>query len=316
MSGAAPLISVGIPTYNRASTLRRAIESVLAQSERDLELVISDNASSDGTEAVCREAAEADVRVRYLRAPANRGPTANFNLLFEQSRGEFAMVLSDDDWLESNYLAVCLAELRARPELVLACGRARYVRDGRELRRGADMQLLDVSPRRRVVGYLRDVDENGVFYGLMRTSTLRSAAPLRNALGNDWLLVAGIAAQGRVATLEGTAVCRELDGTSADFTRLARTLGLPQWQAYVPHLVISWQLCRDIAGRSSAYGAMRTSERIRLMSAGALAAIRWRSLAWHATMPLARALGARPGGGALWRAYERLTRALGAGGSE
>src|ERR1700694_4137069 len=196
---AEPLLSVGIPTYNRADMLARAVESVLAQSPRDLELLISDNASTDETRTLCMSLAERDPRVRYLRSPVNRGPTANFNVLFGEMRGEYVMLLSDDDLLGKNYLQECLAELRGRPELVLVCGRARYVRDGAMVRQGVEMQLEQESPSGRVLAYLRSVDENGVFYGLMPRAVLLRASPLRNVIGNDWLVAAAVAAQGKVA---------------------------------------------------------------------------------------------------------------------
>jgi hypothetical protein len=177
------------------------------------------------------------------------------------------------------------------------------------------MQLSENSPVRRVIHYLRDVDENGVFYGLMPRSVLLRAAPLRNVLGNDWLLAAAVAAQGKVATIDATAINRELDGTSADFARLAGTLGLPAWQARIPHLVIAWQVLQDIGWRAPAYRELALPSRARLALTGALAAIRWRSLAWHIATPAFAAIGRRPGGRWLWRAYERFIRRLGARGS-
>ena len=308
-----PTVSVGIPTFNRAGKLARAVESVLAQSHRNLELVISDNASADGTRQLCEAYARADGRVRYLRAPFNRGPTANFNTLFGQFTGDYAMLLSDDDWLDPRYVEECLAELLRRPELVLVCGRASYLSDGEVLGRGVPMQLLEDSPRARVLRYLREVDENGVFYGLMAREVLLRAAPLRNVIGNDWLLAAAVAVQGKVATIETAAINRELGGTSSDFRRLAATLGLPRWQAWVPHLVIAWQVLRDVGGRAEAFGELPAAERARLAAAGAWAVISWRSLAWHMTMPAFAAAGRHRLGRPLWLAYGRLTRSLGAG---
>jgi hypothetical protein len=178
------------------------------------------------------------------------------------------------------------------------------------------MQLIENSPIQRVVHYLRDVDENSVFYGLMPRAVLLRAAPLRNVLGNDWLLAAAIAAQGKVTTITTTAINRELGGTSADFARLARTLGLPAWQARIPHLVIAWQVLEDIGWRAPVYRELSIPSRIRLALSGALAAIRWRSLAWHLTMPGAADLGRRQRGRWVWELYERLARAAGRGSGE
>jgi glycosyltransferase involved in cell wall biosynthesis len=309
-----PLVSVGIPTFNRAALLERAAGSVLAQTHARLELVISDNASSDGTEALCHAMAARDSRVRYLRQPTNHGPTANFNVLFAEMTGDYAMVLSDDDWLAEDYLASCLAALLERPDLVLACGVARYLQDGKVVRSGRELQLEQDDPSRRVLSYLRDVDENGVFYGLMPGAVLQRAAPLRNVLGNDWLMAAAVAAQGKIATLRGTFVNRELGGTSADIPKLLQTLRLPRWQARVPHLVIAWQLIADIGWRSSVYRRITPAARARLALTAAWSAINWPSLAWHLTMPAAAAVGRRARGGWVWRAYSNLARRVGGNG--
>jgi hypothetical protein len=306
------LVSVGIPTFNRAAQLRRAAESVLGQTHRELELVISDNASSDETEAVCRVLCAGDSRVRYLRSPVNRGPTANFNALYEAVRGEFAMMLSDDDWLEATYVERCLAGLREDgAPWSMVCGRARY-HDGERVRLGAAITLDSSDPATRVLDYLRGVDENGLFYGLSRRDTLRTAAPLRNVLGNDWLLVAAILVQGPATTLETTHINRELGGTSADFRKLAATLGVPRAQARLPHVVIAWETLVEILWRSGAFRALPARERAALAGRAALTVLDWRSDAWHATAPTAAALGRRRWGAPLWRAYLRVTRRLGA----
>jgi len=306
------LVSVGIPTFNRATKLRRAAESVLQQSHRDLELVISDNASSDDTEAVCRELCAADARVRYLRSPVNRGPTANFNTLYEAIGGEFAMMLSDDDWLEATYVERCLAGLLADPSRRLVAGRARYLDSEGAARLGAAVDFESADPGGRVLDYLRHNDKDSLFYGLTRRDTLRAAAPMRNILGADWLLVAGILVQGTAATVESTEIIRELGGTSANVAKVAATLGLPGAQARAPHLVIAWELFAAILWRGAAFRELRTRKRAALAARAALSVLDWRSDAWHLTAPTAAALGRRRGGAPLWRAYLRLTARLGA----
>ncbi len=308
-----PLVSIGIPTYARAEKLERAVDSVLGQTHANLEVVISDNASEDATEAFCRALCAREPRVRYLRSPVNRGLTANFNTVIDELRGDYVMLLSDDDWLDPDYVATCLAELRRAPDLVLACGIGRYLRDGDVVRGGVAMRLEQDSPHARLVSYVRDVDENGLFYGLMARAVMRRAAPLRNVLGNDWLLAAAIAAQGKATTLTGTSINRELDGTSADFAKLCATLGLPGWQARIPHLVIASQLIADIGWRAPVYRDLGPLARARLACAAAWAAIRWRSLIWHMTMPSFAALSRRRSGRWLWNRYLWLARRAGGG---
>ena len=85
---ARPLVSIGIPTYQRAKTLDRAVESALAQSYANIEIVICDDGSNDATEIICRDLSRRDARVRYLRSPANLGLAANHNRLFAEIRDD------------------------------------------------------------------------------------------------------------------------------------------------------------------------------------------------------------------------------------
>jgi glycosyltransferase involved in cell wall biosynthesis len=307
-----PLVSVGIPTFNRVEHLRRAVASVLAQTHANVELVISDNASSDGTELFARELVAQDRRVRYLRSATNRGPTANFNTLFEEVRGAFVMMLSDDDWLQSDYVERCLSELRARPDHVLVCGVARYVVGGEPAHTATAVQLGQEDARARVVEYLRHVDENGLFYGLMPADVLRRAAPLRNVLGNDWLLVIGVIVQGKAASLKDTAIVRELGGTSADIPRIASTLSLPRWQARVPHLVMAWHAFAEVAWRTHGLAPNPRTARLPIAFAAARQVLDWRADVWHLTMPTFARARRRPGGERLWRAYSWVARRAGA----
>ena len=96
-------VTVGIPTYNRSGLLRTAIESVLAQSVTQFQLVISDNASSDDTEATVMSFR--DPRIHYTRTDRNIGMSNNFNRIIELANTEFLVILPDDDLLRPDYLA-------------------------------------------------------------------------------------------------------------------------------------------------------------------------------------------------------------------
>src|SRR5687767_5369604 len=110
-----PLVSVGLPTFNGAKTIERAIESVLAQYHPNIELVISDNASTDGTAVLCRKYVGNHGSVRFLQQKVNGGPAANFAEVLRQSRGEYFMWLGDVDWLDLDYIRQCVAALRQDP---------------------------------------------------------------------------------------------------------------------------------------------------------------------------------------------------------
>ena len=92
-----PSLSIGLPVYNGERFLAKAIASLLIQEFEDFELIISDNGSNDKTEAICRDAAARDSRVRYLRSNENRGATWNFRRVLEAASGEFFKYAAYDD---------------------------------------------------------------------------------------------------------------------------------------------------------------------------------------------------------------------------
>lgn len=103
-----PQVSIGMPVYNGVPFIREALDSLLAQTFTDFELIISDNASTDGTEAICREYAAKDARIRYVRQSENRGAAANFQFVLDEAVGEYFMwAAADDVWLPK-FIETCV----------------------------------------------------------------------------------------------------------------------------------------------------------------------------------------------------------------
>ena len=118
-----PRASIGIPVFNGATTVGRAIESVLGQTLADFELLVSDNASTDMTEAVCRGYAGRDPRIRYTRHPKPISPLDNFYTVLEGARAPYFMWLAADDYVLPRLLEQALSVLDARPDVVCAAPR-------------------------------------------------------------------------------------------------------------------------------------------------------------------------------------------------
>lgn len=124
-----PRISVALPVYNGEDYLAGTIASILAQTFRDFELIISDNASTDRTAAISQEFAARDRRIRYHRQPHNIGAAANFNRSHGLATGEYFKWAAHDDLLEPEYLAKCVAALDAEPHAVLCQTLVKIVED-------------------------------------------------------------------------------------------------------------------------------------------------------------------------------------------
>lgn len=107
MNNQAPKVSIGMPVYNGERFIREALDSLLGQTFTDFELIVSDNASTDGTEVICREYAARDMRIRYVRHAANLGSIANFKFVLDEATGEYFMwAAADDKWMPA-FISEC-----------------------------------------------------------------------------------------------------------------------------------------------------------------------------------------------------------------
>jgi len=254
-------VTIALPTFNRAHGLERALASALGQTEADLEVLISDNASEDETADVARAAVQSDTRVRYVRQERNLGLTANFNAVLRAAHGRYVMVLADDDWIEADYVATCRAALDGDSRLALASGRAIYHSADGSTFAGKELQVVDASPPRRARAYLGGVTDNVSIYGLMRRPMVALALPMRNCLAGDWLLIARMVFQGALRTLPGTALHRSTSGTSVDFQRTVERMGLSAFEARRPTLAMASFVYRDIARDSPVYAGLGPARR-------------------------------------------------------
>ncbi len=116
---ATPRLSIGLPVYNGQKFIAESIEALLGQTYADFELVISDNASTDGTGEICRQY-EKDSRVRYFRQPVNIGLSPNHNFVVYKSRGELFKWAANDDLYARDLVERCVAALDEHPDVVLA----------------------------------------------------------------------------------------------------------------------------------------------------------------------------------------------------
>ena len=214
-----PSLTIGLAVYNGAEFLEETLDSILAQTYTNYKLIISDNASTDRTEAICRSYAGQDPRIQYIRQRENIGACANFNFLFTEARGRYFKWAAADDLLALDYLARCVELLETRPEFVLCHSRTKTIDpSGRELPNdiirssGAAENPFDLAkgfdrPWRRFRGVLlgngNPVFDTAVidFYGIIRSDVLGNTGLLQPYIGYEKILMATLALQGRIAEL-------------------------------------------------------------------------------------------------------------------
>ena len=169
-----PRLSVGLPVYNGEKYLHESLDALLGQSFDDFELVVSDNASTDGTEELCRSYAARDSRIRYIRQARNIGAAPNHNVVFLESRGELFKWASCDDLYGYDLLGRCVQELDDHPEAVLSHAFYGIVNDRDPFARVMPYPLATDARRApdRFRSLLYDVGgEDG--YGIIRSNILR-----------------------------------------------------------------------------------------------------------------------------------------------
>ena len=199
-----PRVSIGLPVRDGERYLRTALDSIRAQTFTDFELIIADNASSDGTEAICREYAAADRRVRIVRNTTNLGVARNFNLTLEQARGRYFKWAADDDVLEPEFVARCVEQLDRDPDLVLCHAQTRII-DEQGIAMGDYTYVPGHASAAQPSHRLRDVlaEDRWCFelFGVIRAETLRRTRLLDRYVGSDRILLADLALRGRFAIL-------------------------------------------------------------------------------------------------------------------
>jgi len=181
-----PKISIAIPTFNRANYLRQAIDSILAQTFTDFELIISDNGSTDGTEEICREYAAKDSRIRYFREEKNRGAAWNHSRVVELARGEYFKWQCDDDFCAPEMVEKCIAELERDPHLVVVYPQfVRINADGTNVGIHSSQVQGRMAPHQRFRSLIHRRDSCEEIYGVMRTAAVRQTQLIGPYTGSD-----------------------------------------------------------------------------------------------------------------------------------
>ena len=207
-TSAGPKLSIGLPVYNGERYLREVLDAILAQTFEDYELVISDNASTDGTAEICQEYAGRDKRIRYLRNEKNLGAAKNFSRVFELSTAPYFKWAAFDDLIAPEFLERCLETVVGDPEAVLAYARARYIdHEGRIIEGGEEGPLRHVDWRPKARDRFRQLldgfgGDGGAsapmfMFGVIRADLLRRTRLFGGYFSSDCVLLSELILLGK-----------------------------------------------------------------------------------------------------------------------
>jgi glycosyltransferase involved in cell wall biosynthesis len=238
-------VSIGLPVRNAEQRIDAVVKSILTQDHDNLELVISDNASSDGTEDICRELARADARIAYYRQPENIGLENNFIATMRLARGTFFRWVSDDDSLAPSCVSRCVECFAEDDRRILVTTQVGYIGSDGVVRTEHyhGTKLSSGDPVRRFAEMLRLLNESRLLmdplYGLMRRDTI-AAIPRRPILSEDQVFAAKIALAGPWGHVPEVLTYRGWKRESRPIQ--AGRMGMPRWHA----TVVAALLCREL----------------------------------------------------------------------
>ncbi len=196
-----PTVSIGLPVYNGGNYLKNVLYSILSQTLKDFELIVSDNASTDDTREICLSYAETDSRIRYHRNEKNLGAAWNFNQVFHLARGKYFQWACHDDVWTPTLLERYVEVLDRMPHVVLCYSKTIFIDERGEPIRSliGRPDLRDKSPHKRFLSFLKyhiNPNECNPGLGLYRANILKNSSLIGSYPASDMILLGEIVLQG------------------------------------------------------------------------------------------------------------------------
>jgi glycosyltransferase involved in cell wall biosynthesis len=264
------LVTIGVPVYNGSSSLRVALESLRNQKYDNIEILISDNCSTDATPDICQEFVALDKRFCWYRQAVNVGPTENYKFVLAKATGDFFMWLAHDDWIETNYVETCLNDLIESPQIAFVAGKAEFFSKTSPIPYRLSYSYIQKRSVERILGYFWTVTHNSIFYGLFRTASLKRIK-LANLYGNDWIIIGSMLSAGYGVIDRNTVIHRKAGGISRSHRHIHSTLRLPFKSRMSTEFGLVRNALKSIA--SKMFWQNERSLYIRLLCASAVAII-------------------------------------------
>jgi glycosyltransferase involved in cell wall biosynthesis len=219
-----PTVSLGLPVFNGEPYFATALEQMLGQTYGDFELIISDNASTDGTQDIARAYGARDKRIRYFRQASNIGIGNNWSFVARHARGPWLKWVSANDEYLPQLLEECLVPLQRNPDVVLSYGRTQFIDlEGNKLEvYDGDFDILSDDPLERYRFARAHLHlSTTIQSGIVRTDAVRRCGYMGNYRDSDRVLIFGLALAGKFVLLPQIHFFRRWDKSTATPLRSA-----------------------------------------------------------------------------------------------
>lgn len=266
MANSKPLVSVGIPAYNRPEGLRRTLESITRQTYKNLEIIVSDNCSPDpNVEHIARDFQKLDNRIQYFRQTENTGAMSNFRFVLGKARGEYFMWAADDDFISEDFIWQAIQFFKEHSGYAIVSGIPFTVTRRGEHRANNGHSFTG---KFGVLRVLQTYNARGMVavYGLINTAALRRII-IGNRFADDRYIVASLAYMGKIKTLETMRLYRSpgrARNVSDMHRRMLESVGIRFRGVALARLMMATNASKDIFVQKEVYRGLSFPAKILL----------------------------------------------------
>lgn len=260
-SNSNPVLSIGLPVYNGEKFIKICLDSIIIQTFKDFELIISDNCSTDRTYEICKEYVDKDKRIKLFRQQKNMGSIWNFNFVLNQARGEFFAWTAVDDILLPSFFEKNINKLIEDKTVVCSTSQVQSfgAKTDSLIKKSTDTLIQRVEKRFRkrfvfvknysaignyeenIRSYLKLRGHQHLFYGVYRTEQLKKFFVFENITGFDWATMLNGLKYGKYFVLADI-LSQRYDGgeSSHGLFKYAKSFNLNK----IDTIFLYWQLTR------------------------------------------------------------------------
>ena len=239
------MITIGIPTYNRADKLFKLLTNLVNQNFQDFKLIISDNCSKDNTEEICKSFSGKFKDFNYLKQVKTINVLDNYKFLFDRCDTKYFMWLPDDDYIDKDYIKTCLEYLMKNEDYVLVSGACNYYLNKKFAFKGNEINIENNSLSKRVYAHYSIARDNGNFYGIYNKKKILSYIYPKKYCG-DLIFLANVTMFGKIKCINTTFIHRDLGtGTSGSLEGIIKNLDLSRWHLYFFHYISVYDIYKN-----------------------------------------------------------------------
>ena len=246
-----PIITIGLPSYNGEKTIRRTIESILAQTVTNFKLIISDDKSTDSTPQICREYEKKDKRIKFIQKNKNEGWIKNFSFLAKKSNTKYFVWISQDDYWDKQFIEKNLNFLETNPKIVGSISDIELF--GKNIKNyeieGKDEFIEIKNSKPKIVRSIKGTYEQKIrnvmefnwivnFYSIFRTKELQVSLIDDNFISWDFAITLNIIKFGDLHVLDEILGYRDTEGVTSQksFINVLKTQKLGWFKTYFPYI--------------------------------------------------------------------------------